>query len=164
VFILVTDYGFEQVPFLPNDRNAIDGLVLDEDAVRVDIQKWMDEPVVYSVYGGTWNRNHHDEYIIYLYDKVWELISEEEGRHRGKIRYKAINKFLDEVIWIAETDSPDLESYIRGYDCGSYELRIFGKRLIWDATTIGENGDPRYIKLDKSLKKLLKAFEPEEDD
>ena len=160
VFILVTDYGFEQIPFLPNDRDALAGLVLDGDEVRADVQKWMNEPVQYSIKGGPWNKDLHNEYTIYLYDKVWELYSFEEGLSGGKISYEAVNKFMDEVLWIAEADEKELKTDKRSFDGIRYELRIFGKKLFWDSAAIDKNGDPRYIKLDKALKKLIKAFEP----
>lgn len=160
ILILVTEYGFVPIPFLPNDRDALDGIVLDEDKVKADVQRWIDTPVEYIVDGGTWNLGHHEEYTIYLYDKAWELIDAGGERNIGKIRYEAINKFLDEVLWIAETDKFDLDAENRSFDCERYELYIFGKRLVWDSTNIGKNGDPRYIKLNKALKKLIKSFEP----
>ena len=161
LFLLVTDYGYTQIPFLPNDRDKARELILDEDADRDEAWRLFRElPVEYIEQGSVFNIWQRNEYTFYFSDGTWELKHPyaENRMIRGSMPYSAAKQFFSDVLWIADADDKDLYTDARGIDAGSYSLSVFGKRLFWDASTIDENGDPCFIKLNEAIKMLLASL------
>lgn len=162
LFLLVTDYGYTQIPFLPNDRGKVRALTLDEDVDRSEARMlFKDLPVYYRENGGTFNIWNRDEYTFNFKDKVWNLTCayEENRNTSGTIPAKAANSFFKDVLWIASIDDKELDIDIHSLDAARYELSVFGKRLFWDASIVDRNGDPRYIKLHNAIHKLIDSLE-----
>lgn len=165
VFLLVTDYGYIQIPFLPNDREKVRGMILDEDTDRDEAWRLFRElPVEYIEQGSAFNIGRRNEYTFYFNDGTWELKCPygESRMIRGSMPYRATKQFFRDVLWIASTDERELYTDAKGIDAGSYSLSVFGKRLHWDASVIDRAGDPRYIRLSKAIQKLIDLLE--EDD
>ena len=162
IFLLVTDYGYTQIPFLPNDREKVKELIPDLDVDRNEALRLFKElPVEYIEQGSTFNIFHRNEYTFCFNDGTWECKRpyEEKDMIRGTITDRAAKRFFKGVLWIANVDDRELNTDAKGIDAGSYTLSVFGKRLSWDASTIDENGDPRYIKLNKAIKELIDSLE-----
>ena len=162
IFLLVTDYGYTQIPFLTNDRDVAKELILDEDADRDEAWRLFRElPVEYIELGSAFYAFQRNEYTFYFNDGTWELKRPyaESRMIRGSMPYSASKKLFSDVLWIADADDRNLYTDARGLDAGSYSLSVFGKRLHWDASTIDENGDPRYIKLHKAIHRLIDSLE-----
>ena len=162
IFLLVTDYGYTQIPFLANDRDIVGELLLDEYVDRDEALKiFHDLPMEYIEQGSFIdNIWHRSEYTFKFKERVWELnrVYTENGRTSGTIPDRAAKKFFNDVLWIANAD--DKELVVNGsIDTESYALSIFGKNLYWDASATDKNGDPRYIKLSKSISKLIESLE-----
>lgn len=162
IFLLVTDYGYTQIPFLPNNRDKVRELILDMDIDKNEaLMLFNDLPAEYIEQGGTFNIGQRNEYIFRFADRIWELnhVYAESGIIRGTIPDKATKQFFKEVQWIACTDDKELETGIHSFDADRYEISVFGKRLFWDASTVDKYGDPRYIKLSKAIQKLIDSLE-----
>lgn len=162
IFLLVTDYGYIQIPFLPNDREIARKLISDADVDRNEaLRLFNDLPVEYVVQGNFFNVWQRNEYTFWFKDGIWECKrpNEEKEMIRGAISDRAAKRFFKDVLWIANADDRELYTDAKSMDAGSYTLSVFGKRLSWDASVIDENGDPRYKKLSKAIKKLIDSLE-----
>lgn len=161
VFLLVTDYGYTQIPFLPNDRDKVRGMILDEDPDRVEARRMFNLlPVEYIEQGSVIDLIHRIEYTFRFDEKTWECKHpyDENGVIRGTIPDRAAKRFFNDVFWITVADDSDLHTDAKGIVCTGYSLSVFGKKLFWDASTIDENGDPRFIKLNKAIKLLISSL------
>ena len=159
IFLLVTEYGYTQVPFLPNNRRVLQGFDLEkiEDDVTFAemIARLHGQPIEYSVTGGTWKENDLTEYVFSADYLKWEkkTIS---GKSGGDIKEKMLHKFLKEVLWISETDPNEVISNVSASDAPISTLHIFGRTVEWDAPNSNEKS---IIALQNSLGEFIKACE-----
>ena len=73
IFLLVTDYGYTQIPFLPNDRKKLHELIPDVDTDGEDALRLFDEvPVEYIEQGSVFNVTERFEYTFYFNERRWE--------------------------------------------------------------------------------------------
>ena len=159
IFLLVTEYGYTQVPFLPNNRRTLQGFELEkvEDDVTLAemIARLHGQPIEYSVTGGTWKQNDWTEYIFSADYLKWEKKTI-AGKSGGDIREKIMHKFLEDVLWISEIASNEVLSNISASDAPVSTLRIFGKTIEWD---VPDNCEERIVDLQTSLGKFIEACE-----
>ena len=159
IFLLVTEYGYTQVPFLPYDRKALQGLELEkvEDDVTLGemIARLHGQPIEYSVTGGTWTHRDWTEYVFFADYLKWEkkTISKKSG---GDIGERRLHKFLEEVLWISETDPNEALANISAVDAPVSTLHIFGRTIQWD---VPDNCEKRIVDLQSSLGKFIEACE-----
>ena len=73
IFLLVTDYGYTQIPFLPNDRKKLHELIPDVDTDGEDALRLFNEvPVEYIEQGSVFNVTERFEYTFYFNERRWE--------------------------------------------------------------------------------------------
>lgn len=166
IFLLVTDYGYTQIPFLPNNRNALKHLdieKIEEDLTYEDILDMLcKNPFEYSMSGGTWQQHEQEHYSFDPDELRWEKYSLLNGNSYGKIRKNDLKRFLKSVSWIADESRTMLVSQVRTLDAPTRELRIFGKTIEWDAG-VGEDSDSQYALLQKDLDRFVLECEKHAD-
>ncbi len=160
IFLLVTDYGYTDIPFLPYDRNALlnyreigiqEDIAIDEmlEALRYD-------PIEYEIDMGTLARNESKHYIIGL--EMWERRSLFETDAKGVTDKRELNHFLESVSWIYEIKEDKIERIV-ALDDAVCKLRIFGKTIVWDFAACGEEGYSRFSDLLGAINKLIEKCE-----
>ena len=93
VFILVTDYGYVQIPFLPNRREEFDERVYYE--ADADKLPELDAPIIYREYGGF--SPSMAEYVFDLKHMRWEYSSSRSGHASGKLDGRQVREFMNEI-------------------------------------------------------------------
>lgn len=165
IFLLVTEYGYTQIPFLPNDRNALKGLRgenIENDITLEDMLMRLDErmPVVYSMTGGTWRPYGGVEYRLDVVGMWWKKESVQEGSSEGRIGARARKRFLESTSWIADIER-DIVPKSRALDSPVCTLRMYGKKIEWDSCFMDEIGDERIIKLQEAIDWFIEDCERE---
>lgn len=159
IFLLVTDYGYTQIPFLPNDRKKLHELVPDVDNERKDAL-WLfnNLPVEYIEQGSIVDFTERLEYTFFFNDRRWECKRPHCGMMSGTFSGITARMFFKDVLWIADAKEKELNPDSRGVDTKSYALYVFGKKVFWDDAAIDSNGDPRFIKLNEAIKLLTSSL------
>lgn len=164
IFLLVTEYGYTQIPFLPNNRNALRRLReenIEDDVTMEDLLMLLDgNPVKYRRTGGTWQPYGDAEYTFDVAGLRWRKESLKEKLRTGQINKRACKRFLESTSWIADI-AGDIVPKTRTLDCSSCTLRMYGKSIEWDDGFADGNGDERIIKLQESINRLIEACENE---
>lgn len=158
IFLLVTDYGYTQIPFLPNDRNSIrhlNGEKIEDDLTYEDILDMLcKNPFEYSISGGTWQQHEQEHYSFDPDELCWEKYSLLKGKSYGKIWKNDLKRFLKSVSWIADESRSVLKPQARVLDAPTGKLNIFGKSMEWDVS-FDEDGDSQYVLLQKALDRFV---------
>lgn len=157
IFILVTEYGCTQIPFLPNDRTALRNIAYEEiedDITFEDMLRRLESrQFKYSFYGGTWTANE----IVYYFDAFsWHKESVAE-KCAGKIPCDALRDFLEKIFWIADIPEEKIILVSRALDAPVSTLHIFGKTVKWD--DVSDIGEKRIDVLSKVVKTFIKKCE-----
>lgn len=151
IFILVTDYGYTQIPFLPNDKSILREIgdeVVEDDVTFEDMLKLLEgNPFEYHHSDGTWNLYKNETYQFDYYDMMWYK-NDLYGKSKGHIPKRDLRKFLENAIWIADSNKVKF-MHFRAVDAGSNCLSIFGKTIEWDFVDDADN----------SMKKLIRALD-----
>lgn len=166
IFLLVTDYGYTQIPFLPNDRNAIshlDGETIEDDLAFENILDMLQEyPFEYSMSGGTFQPFESVHYRFDIYSFCWEKHSLREGDAYGKIWEKDLKQFLKSISWITIERQSIIKPQVWALDLPTRKLNIFGRTIEWDAA-FDEDGDRQYALLQKALDRFVAGCEKHTD-
>lgn len=143
VFLLVTDYGITQIPFLPNDRDVFKthGIPSNDEIITIEnnipmnvlLEKLRISPFRYSCYAGPLNVHNNKVYFFNIDDSTWakripmgfDFYSEPIAE--GRIEKTALEKFLRSAQWLAY-EKLVLQSHKKEVflDSGCLELEIFG--------------------------------------
>lgn len=163
IFLLITDYGYTQIPFLPNDRDAL------RDYENVDIEEA--EPyealldrlegrtIKYIRDGGTLN-TFFRETFIFDEMRLEKYGAANELQMSVNVPRRAFQRFLESVKWIDESDTMDISAKEDGKkDEGHHHLSIFGKSVSWGDGDVGELGEPKFQKLQKAIDCFVAACE-----
>ena len=157
VILLVTEYGYTQIPFLPNDRKFFEKHsvnMVEDDVTLDDLFRLMDVDngrFYYHASAGTLDRFGGEDYTFYD-NCCWERHSY-NGERGGYITESAMCRFLKKVLWIAELDQ-DKVSMVNSSDAPIFRLHIFGKEVEWDVSLVG---DKKYKELVNNVDQLIKA-------
>lgn len=157
IFLLVTEYGCTQIPFLPNDRTALRNIPyaeVEDDITFEDMLRRLEgQPFEYSFDGGTWTANE----IVYYFDAFsWHKESVAE-KCAGKIPCDALRDFLEKIFWIADIPEEEIILVSRAVDAPVSTLHIFGKTVEWDDVSVGT--EKHVNKLAKIVKNFIKKCE-----
>ena len=165
IFLLVTEYGYTQIPFLPNDRNALarfSNEVVEDDLTIDDVYELL-EPFNYAFEytsrGGSWDPHISKKYVFDLRYMEWHKISmyDKDKNENGKISEKALLQFIDSVLWIKDIKESKREVNYRTSNPYISTLHIFGKEVEWDKT--GGSVIKLINELNNNIEKFIKACE-----
>lgn len=163
IFLLVTDYGYTQIPFLPNDRKKLHELVPDVESERKDALWLFNEvPVEYIEQESVFKVTERFEYTFYFNDRRWECKRPHCGMMGGTFSDITAKMFFKDVLWIADAKGKEIYPDSKGVDTKSYALYVFGKKVFWDTAAIDSNGDPRFVKLNESMKMLISSLKKDD--
>ena len=154
VFILVTDYGYVQIPFLPNRRGEFDEWVFS--AAGKDEIPVLTEPIVYSVSGGFLNLR--EEYVFDLEHMTWKRNSSYRGDASGRLPKSPVIRFMNEVRKLSGKDI--FGRSFAAFDAETKELKVPGfLHANWNECDVsGEDADPALCRLEKAIGDLLKRI------
>lgn len=161
IFILVTEYGCTQIPFLPNDRTALRNIPyaeVEDDITFEDMLRRLEgQPFEYSFDGGTWKVYESAQYYFETFGTLsWYKKSVTENC-TGKIPCDALRDFLEKIFWIADIPEEEIILVSRAVDAPVSTLHIFGKTVEWDDVSVGT--EKRVNKLAKIVKNFIKKCE-----
>ncbi len=158
IFLLVTDYGYTQIPFLPNTKSILrsieDNLVEDDITFEDMIELLREYPFEYQYMGGSWDRYKSKAYCFDCYELLWYR-NDLYGKTKGYIPEKYLRLFLENAIGITNINKVSFR-YINAIDAPVNRLNIFGKTIEWD---ILDNMDYYMKKTIVSLLKLIDECE-----
>ncbi len=162
IFLLVTDYGVTQIPFLPNNRNALRDYADEdiEEAVpyEVMLRRLKGQRIKYTMDGGTLNQFFRETYIFD--EGHWENKDIANNlQMSGKVPKHDFQLFLEGVQWIYESDERDISAKTHVLDEGNHILEIFGRTVSWGNGALGEMGEPRFNKLQTTINRFISACE-----
>ncbi|MGN1415601.1 MAG: hypothetical protein ACI4XF_02070 [Oscillospiraceae bacterium] len=143
VFLLVTDYGVTQIPFLPNDRDVFKSheIPSNEEIITIEnnipmnvlLEKLRISPFRFSYHAGPLNIHNNMVYFFNIDDLTWikripmgfDFYSEPIAE--GGIEKTPLEKFLISAQWLAD-EKLVLQSHKKEVflDSGRSELEIFG--------------------------------------
>ena len=173
IFLLVTDYGYTQIPFLPNNRYAQKKLAFEYNENELTKRKMQrllqDMPVLeYRTNGGSWNHLENYSFTVDLFDYTWTkrfdpgLVSsrsETPGITSGIVHEDAMRRFLESVMWIKRSPERKIAPKIHGAGAESHSLDIFGKHVEWDGAASSENGEERFKDLQRMIERFIRDCE-----
>lgn len=158
IFLLVTDYGYTQIPFLPNNRNDLkhlEGEKIEDDLTYEDMLDMLCEyPFEYSMSGGMLQLNEYAHYHFDARKNCWERYSPKDGDIFGRIWKNDLKRFLKSVSWITDEKCSMLKPQMQVWDAPTRELRFFGKKIKWNAGLDGDT-DGQYALLQKALDQFV---------
>lgn len=157
IFLLVTEYGYTQIPFLPNGRyvlRKLSGEVVEDDFSMDDVYELLDSFEI-SYWGGTWQQHKRHMYKFDLTYMEWRKSSTLEGNDNGRIPEGALFNFINSVLWIKDRKESKIEPSNRALDSPAFTLHIFGKKVEWDV--IGGYDNKPFGELSKNTEKFIKA-------
>jgi len=153
MFFLVTDYGYTQIPFLPNRRDELDKFRktkfvknkgISNIKHRIDGYEF-EYACTYRESPGTWAIRSGRNIELDLNDRIWEVSRGYESQS-GKIPLKACERFLRRLKVIEEYPRCELASNFQALDAGFCELNIYGHMVTW--SNIGDmEGEDELVKL-----------------
>lgn len=162
IFLLITDYGYTQIPFLQNNRNALqhlEGEKIEDDLTYEDVLDMLCEyPVEYSIGGGTWQPHERVHYSFDADELCWEKHSLMEEDICGNIKENDLKRFLENISWIAGESRTMMKPQMEVLDAPTRELRIFGKTIEWNVG-FDEDSDRQYTLLQKALDRFVAECE-----
>ncbi len=151
IFILVTDYGCTEIPFLPHDRGNL-SIFLERSRKRskdkADELEAMEflrrsDPVHYCIHPSTWqygtDRGLGASYILDFQNRRWmsdDFWFKDSSPEWHPITESAFRRFAKAVAWVRYADGLKFD-YYRTLDAESYSLDLYGKTLIWDEACAG---------------------------
>lgn len=162
IFLFVTDYGYAQIPFLPNDRNALkylEGEKIEDDLDYEDMLDMLCEyPFEYSMNGGTWQPHERVHYSFGADELRWEKHSLIGEDIYGNINENDLKRFLKSISWIASESRSMLKPQMQVLDASTRELKICGKTIEWNEA-FDEDSDSQYRLLQKALNRFVAECE-----
>ena len=164
VFLLVTEYGYNEIPFLPHDRRALKKYEYENIEHNPSVEEMLnflqDLPIEYCFYGGTWGRHKFTEYIFYTDKLIW-LKKSSEGQCEGKIPQRALFKFLENISWIFDYNEKEITPNIRILDASISSLYIFGRTFKW--YNVSDPKDKRIAAMKIAVRKFIEECEKRTD-
>ena len=165
IFLLVSDYGYTEIPFLPHDRDTLKQFQREriEDDLTFDelCNHLLDYPFEYEVSSSTWNQNGAVRYQFYIDTFTWSKASNDSlcGNIEGRLDENGLRRFLDSLAWLVDDKRQEIKTPSFAKDAQIHKLQIFGKTIEWDNASSGENGEEVFIQLKKALDRFLKSCE-----
>ena len=157
IFLLVTEYGYTQIPFLPNDRHMLDscrGEKIEDDLSMDDIYRYLkDYPFEYH-FSTTLDKYGNTEYIFNVEYMTWEKHSFRE-HCGGHISRRLLNALVKKLCWIIDSKENSI-SFYNSKD-NFFKLKIFGKTVEWDF--IPEYEEKNIKELPVAIRKFIEACE-----
>lgn len=160
IILLVTAYGYTQIPFLPNNRNELDkfsNVIVEDDFTINDLKNLLTsfESFEYEYYDRTRKQLAPKTYIFHLEFMKWDKIPDLEFIESGRIREKALLKFIKNVLWIKDSLESRIESKSikQDKDSSIYVLHIFGKEVIWHP--VSKDEDKLFGELTESMEEFI---------
>lgn len=167
VFLLVTDYGVTEIPFLPNDRDALigyrnseisDGSVLEYEEV-LNLQKGYEFAIERN--GGTWQRYDVDTYTFDIGGHRWTCDTL-TGHREGEIPGAALGRFFNRIRFLANDNGAGLKPAPVVLDAGYYTLRVMGLEISWPNISLENLGDDQIKKIASATIEFLKECKAHE--
>ena len=160
IILLVTAYGYTQIPFLPNNRNELDkfsNVIVEDDFTINDLKNLLTsfESFEYEYYDRTRKQLAPKTYIFHLEFMKWDKIPDFEFIESGRIREKALLKFIKNVLWIKDSLESRIESKSikQDKDSSIYVLHIFGKEVSWHP--VSKDEDILFGELTESMEEFM---------
>ena len=157
IILLVTEYGYTQIPFLPNDRHMLDscrGEKIEDDLSMDDIYRYLkDYPFEYH-FSTTLDKYGNTEYIFNVEYMTWEKHSFRE-HCVGHISRRSLNALVKKLCWIIDSKENSI-SFYNSKD-NFFKLKIFGKTVEWDF--IPEYEEKNIKELPVAIRKFIEACE-----
>ncbi|MCI6869551.1 MAG: hypothetical protein MR853_02320 [Selenomonadales bacterium] len=160
IILLVTAYGYTQIPFLPNNRNELDkfsNVIVEDDFTINDLKNLLTsfESFEYEYYDRTRKQLAPKTYIFHLEFMKWDKIPDFEFIESGRIREKALLKFIKNVLWIKDSLESRIESKSikQDKDSSIYVLHIFGKEVSWHP--VSKDEDKLFGELTESMEEFM---------
>ncbi|SHF06223.1 hypothetical protein [Schwartzia succinivorans] len=159
IILLVTSYGYTQIPFFPNNRNALEKLVnevVEDDLTIENVYELLEsESFEYIYWGGTWKQYEGYTYHFDIMAREWRKINVIEELGYGKIPKNALLKFFNSVLWIKDRRERRIEpkSITSAKDYPSYTLHIFGKEVCW--YPVSKDEDKLFGELTENMEEFM---------
>ena len=146
IFLLVTDYGYTQIPFLPNDRYRLDqfrGERIEDNITMNELLRMLnDHSFEFEKNMGTWKPYEREKWSFNTMDLWWEREHFTEPEEHGD--RKALGRFLEKMLFLFDDPKRAQFASNLALDTGTCTLRIFGREIVWDLAPIGNN---RYVEV-----------------
>lgn len=157
IFLLVTEYGYTQIPFLPGDRHMLDkyyGEKIEDDLSMDDIYRYLkDYPFEYH-FSTTLDMSRKTDYIFNVEYMTWEKHSF-RGDCGGYISRKSLNALVKKLCWIIDSKETSISFY--NSKGNFFKLKIFGKTVEWDY--IPEYEEKNIKELTVAIRKFIEECE-----
>ncbi|MBR5114492.1 MAG: hypothetical protein IK101_04260 [Oscillospiraceae bacterium] len=149
-FILVDDYGFTQIPFLPNNRNT-------EIEVPADLNRLYrllgNKEISYVKYNG-WGCEEKYHFVAGTLKWRCDIPGKECG---GDIRREDMDTFLKDTAFMAVPSGHDLYDFMRyGVDNPHRKLKVFSKYAMWNVPD-EDRRTGMDVRLERAAEKLVGA-------
>ena len=159
IFLLITDYGYTQIPFLPNNRHKLEEYRGAQVEDNISMNEMLDllrmYPFEYEKYMGTWDPYKGEMWSFDVDELIWTRRSISSPEKIGAINRKDLIKLLERVRFILEEPVDSISPSIRILDSGTSVLRILGRKLSWYNSRTAQN---RYIHdLEMAMKEFMEA-------
>lgn len=157
IFLLATDYGYTEIPFLPHDRNALQDLApLEFVSIKEMLKMVRMDPIIYEISEGTWGHNRNTQTFYTIYDKVWHKESFGNPPIKGKVSSKALERFLDKMAWFLDEEEKHIIPENRALDSGRCMLSLFNKQIVWDFSSDLEG---KFLDSQQAISEFIKNCE-----
>lgn len=161
IFVLVTPYGYTQIPFLPNDRNALrqyDNCSILGNMPVQGILRCIDEsPFTYDTTGGTWKLYERSSMRFDVARRMWEMDSATEPFKHGKIPQRELNVFAKSIEWLTDEHIPTPQPDNYALDAPTATLNVLGRKIDVGLAMSYSSDNDKMGNLKSALQKLVSA-------
>ena len=158
IFLLVNDYGFCQIPFLPEKLiKTIDEDIETESNASI-LRSLREGGMHYIFEGRGWN-NTTVKYALDIENMIWNKYKDGNKESDGKITSYALAALINPIKWIYNQADDYDYSNSTYLDMNLYKLEVFGKTVQWNSADCSEHGDKKYMKLRKAIDAFINDCE-----
>lgn len=164
IFLLVTDYGFTQIPFLPNAREAmLDAYrnceIYQEDGYKDLLRLQGDQEFSFRRFEGTWDLYNDITYTFDIENHRWKRESADGHFSEGEIPGKALGRFFQRVRFLANRRETVLSSVPMVIDAGTCSLKVLGHEVCWQDPVLEEPDNKQIQKIADAVNTFLQGCE-----
>lgn len=164
IFLLFTEYGITNIPFLPKDFAANGSTYFDDfeddEAIEEVIRISNGEPIEFTIISLEYAPRKYriQNYKFDLNNMIWEK-TDEQGTVGGNIPSQHLPQFIENILWITEKKENFITPKSRMLEDTVCRLKVAGKVVEWNREYEFNGRDTLFNELDETIFEFIQYCE-----